>query len=176
MKFNEFITERNRLIDCLESKELSKSDYIEQNYKKFVDGISEPSTDIQNLDEGLIAYHYYNILAKKLIMEGNDAYFRDPFYAKKCHFEAYSNYTKKDRVTMAIMDILGYKDIEAYFVKLESENLNESLYEIVALNYFRVIFHSKDTRLLNRLRDKGVFCEGIKNSKIDDYINTRYVE
>ncbi len=176
MSFDAFMAERDILIDQLEEKEITKTTFIEDNYDQFVDGVKPPTTLINSVEEGIIAYHYYNTKAKKMMMEGNDCYFRDAYQAKQLHDLAHDQYLKKDTVTMALVELLNYKDMEAYFVILQSEELNEELFEIVLTNYRRIIFHSKDKRLLNRLRKNGVFSEEFQASKIDDYVNTKYCE
>jgi hypothetical protein len=176
MLFETFMMRRDELIDQLEAKTLSKADFIEANYREFVEGVKPPSTAIRTVEEGIIAYQYYNTKAKKLMIEGDNDYYRDPRYAKQCHDRAHDQYVKKDAVTTAIIDLLGYQNMEAYFVSLQSDELHKELYEIVLTAYHRVIFHSKDKRLLNRLRKNGVFFEEIRPSIIDDYVNTKYSE
>lgn len=170
------MAERDVLIDQLEDKIISKTQYIEENYERFVEGVKPPSTQIKSIDEGIVAYHYYNTKAKKMMMMGNDCYYRDPYQAKDYHDTAHDQYIKKDAVTLAVVELMAYKDMEAYFVTLASEDLHEELFEIVLTAYKRVIFHSKDKRLLNRLKKNGVFSDELRASKIDDYVNTKYCE
>lgn len=59
------MAERDVLIDQLEDKIISKTQYIEENYERFVEGVKPPSTQIKSIDEGIVAYHYYNTKAKK---------------------------------------------------------------------------------------------------------------
>ena len=176
MSFDAFMAERDILIDQLEEKVITKTTFIEDNFEQFVDGVKPPTTEIKTVEEGIIAYHYYNTKAKILMMQGNDCYFRDAYQAKHLHGLAHDQYLKKDTVTMALVEVLHYENMEAYFVTLESEELNEELFEIVLTNYRRIIFHSKDKRLLNRLRKNGVFSEVLQASKIDHYVNSKYCE
>ena len=170
------MAERDLLIDQLEDKSISKIQYIEENYERFVEGVKPPSTQIKSVEEGIVAYHYYNTKAKKMMMMGNDCYYRDPYQAKDYHDTAHDQYIKKDTVTLAVVELMDYKDMEAYFVTLQSEDLHEELFEIVLTGFKRVIFHSKDKRLLNRLKKNGVFSDELRASKIDDYVNTKYCE
>lgn len=170
------MAERDLLIDQLEDKSISKIQYIEENYERFVEGVKPPSTQIKSVEEGIVAYHYYNTKAKKMMMMGNDCYYRDPYQAKDYHDTAHDQYIKKDTVTLGVVELMDYKDMEAYFVTLASEDLHEELFEIVLTGYKRVIFHSKDKRLLNRLKKNGVFSDELRASKIDDYVNTKYCE
>jgi hypothetical protein len=174
--FETFMARRDQLIDQLEANEISKAEYIEENYKQFVEGVQAPSIHIKTVEEGIVAYHYYNTKAKKMMIEGNELYYRDPYQAKKYHDGAHDQYVKKDAVTLAVIELMNYKGMEAYFVNLQSEDLNSHLYEIVLLDYHRVIFHSKDKRLLNRLKKNHVFSDELRPSKIDDYVNTKYCE
>lgn len=174
--FETFMCKRDDLIDQLEAGDLTKADYILRNYEIFVEGVTPPSLSIQTVKNGIIAYHYYNTMAKKLMMDGSDNYFRDPHRAKKYHNKGQDQYVKKDSLVLSIIELLAYENMEAYFVTLASENLQEQLFEIVLTNYRRVIFHSKDKRILNRLRKNGVFSEIPRTSKINDYVNTKYCE
>lgn len=176
MLFETFMAERDRLIDQLEAKEINKTEYIEENYRRFVEGVKPPEIGIKTVEEGIVAYHFYNTKAKKMMIEGNEVYYRDPYKAKQLHDDAYDHYLKKDSVSMAIVEIMNYQEMEAYFVNLQSEELSQELYEITLPTYHRVILHSKDKRLLNRLRKHNVFYEGLRASKIDDYVNTKYYE
>jgi len=73
-----------------------------------------------------------------------------------------------------VLKIIDFKGVEAYFVKCESRNLKDKLYEIVLLDYKEAIFHSKATWLLEILQKEGVFLEGRRKSLIDEYINETY--
>ncbi|HSH35002.1 DUF6648 family protein, partial [Schnuerera sp.] len=81
---------------------------------------------------------------------------------------------EKDKATLQLLRFLEFKNVEAYFIQVESKFLRDKLYEIVLLDYKEAIFHSKSIWLLGILKEEGVFIEGKKKSLIDEYINERY--
>lgn len=175
MEYLGFFEKRNDLIAQLEKKEITKTKYIEENFRLFVDGKEDPDEiRISTIDEGIVLYHYFNTKAKYLFIMGQELYYRDTYRAKAIHDEALDYYSKKDKITLLILEKMEYKEMDAYYVEAESEELSDSLYEIVLVNYTNVIFHSKDKLILNRLMKNGVFKNQKLKSKIHDYINTKY--
>ncbi len=75
---------------------------------------------------------------------------------------------------MKVLKMLDYKNVEAYFVKVKSHNLKGKLYEIVCADCYKMILHSTNAQILKNLREEGVFCEQVKTSLIDGYINQKY--
>ena len=118
-------------------------------------------------------YQYYNILAKYYnmkVLEEIDKRKEDYF-----HRDMRNNYyNEKDKVTMDILKLLNFQDIEAYFIEMESDGLDDQIFEIVLLNYEKAVFHSKSFWLLKKLKEKNVFIREKKKSIINEYINERY--
>ncbi len=57
---------------------------------------------------------------------------------------------------------------------MNSKALEGELFEIVLKDYEKVIFHTRDKLILNRLKKNGCFIDGIRDSLIDEYINEKY--
>ena len=74
---------------------------------------------------------------------------------------------------MKVLNMLDYRNMEAYFVKVRSKYLKGKLFEIVIPDH-DVILHSTNTLILKNLRDEAVFTAGSRISLIDQYINHRY--
>jgi len=72
------------------------------------------------------------------------------------------------------LEMLDYRGVEAYFVKVKSKALKGKLYEIVCKDCYGMILHSTNEVILNKLREEGVFTEGTRTSLIDGYVNQRY--
>lgn len=136
----------------------------------------KPFLRVDTYEKGMYNYQYYNVLAKYYTMLAKEI--RNTRKHQK-YYNYYLNkgnnyYHEKDKAALNLMKLLEFKGIEAYFVKCESKNLKDKLYEIVLLDYKEAIFHSKALWLLDILREEGVFIEGKKVSLIDEYINATY--
>ena len=82
-------------------------------------------------------------------------------------------YSRKDRATLKVLELLEYKGVEAYFIKVRSKELRGKLFEIILTDY-NMILHSTNELILKRLIEEEVFSEGSRKSLIDGYINQRY--
>lgn len=74
---------------------------------------------------------------------------------------------------MAILKLLDYRNVRAYFISVRSRFLRGKLFEIVIEDY-NMILHSANELILASLRREGVFEEDTKVSLIDEYVNQRY--
>ena len=120
-------------------------------------------------------YQYYNVLAKYYTMLAKDVrrYGKHDKYSKYYRNIGNKYYHEKDKATLQLLRYLKFKNVEAYFIEVESKFLADKLYEIVLLDY-KAIFHSKSQWLLKVLKEENVFVDEKKKSLIDDYINERY--
>ncbi|MDP4093334.1 MAG: hypothetical protein Q8920_08235 [Bacillota bacterium] len=172
-KFELFLKNRQSLIDQYTKGDLTKDEFIEENYR-FLNSLDiQPFQKIDNVKKAIYNYQYYNVLAK--------------YYQKRAHsigkhnetrmdfLELANNfYAKKDRVTEKLVKLLDFMGIEAYFVRVKSPNLKNKLFEIVLKDYDNIILHSKNENLLNLLISENVFLDHEKKSLIDSYINQKY--
>ena len=174
--FEAFFKNRSRLIIQFREGEITKKQFLEQNYELVRKMNLRPFLRIDNYEMGMYNYQYYNVLAKYFTMLANDV--KDTRKHQR-YYNYYFNkgnnyYHEKDKAAMDLIEFLEYKGIEAYFINLNSKSLNGKLYEIVLLNYKEAVFHSKSIPMLNKLKENGVFQEGQKTSIIDGYINETY--
>ena len=93
---------------------------------------------------------------------------------------------------MRLLKLLDYRNVEAYFVRVRSKNLQNKLYEIVisdpdvlyeintlsmrygGMDADDLILHSKNPTILMQLKEEGVFLDEKKKSLTDGYINQKY--
>ena len=70
--------------------------------------------------------------------------------------------------------MVGYDNVESYFIKLRSKRLQGIIFEIYISSLDKVILHSKNNNILNMLRQNEVFDEEVRPSLIDSYVNKSY--
>lgn len=174
--FETFFENRSSLIIQYANGDISKKEFLEYNFDFVQDMDVKPFRKIDSYEKGMYNYQYYNVLAKYYTMLAKDirrSGKHDKYYI---YYKNMGNeyYHEKDKATLQLLRFLEFKNIEAYFIQVESRFLQDKLYEIVLLDYKEAIFHSKSYWLLKILKKEGVFIEGKKKSLIDEYINERY--
>lgn len=169
-----FYENRDRLIDALESGNIDKVSFFEDNLAFFKAQDFKPKpTEKLSFDEAVIHYQYYNLMAKWHLMLADD-YGVSFSEGQKQRDRAGEFYTRKDQVSLKLLELCHYEGVKAYFIEMQSKTMEGELYEVYFTHISRLILHSKDKRLLNRLRQAGVFEEALQPSAIEAYVNTRY--
>lgn len=172
-KFDEFFAHRQSLIDQYKKGDLTKEEFIENNYQYIQSMNTQPFKKVDNIKKGLFNYQFYNVLAKycqKRAHESPKDSIQKQDYLEKADYY----YSKKDKVTMKILEIIDYSGVDAYYVKVKSPNLKNKLFEIVLKDYENVILHSKNVEIKKRLVEEKVFRDEKIESVIDSYINQKY--
>ena len=162
---------RQSLIDQYVRGDMTKSEYLQANLDAVLALNIPPFRRIDSLDKGLYNYQYYNAMAKDARAFSSD--YDDYELRREQLDESNYYYQQKDQATMAVLKLLDYQDIQAYFIAVRASYLKGKLFEIV-LEDHQMILHSANALLLKRLRDEGVFTEGTRKSLIDGYINQKY--
>lgn len=172
-KFEQFLRNRQKLIDHYVKGDLSKEEFIEENYRCIISLDIKPFQKIDNVKKAIYNYQYYNVIAKYYQKRAHDTSKR---HASREDFLEQANYyySKKDQVTEKLLKILDFKGVEAYFVKVKSPNLKKKLFEIVLTDYDNIILHSTSEIIRNQLIYENVFQNEEKQSVIDNYINQKY--
>lgn len=173
--FDKFLDDRSSLIYKYMDGEISKTEFLKGNFHKVKEIDIKPFKKIDSFKKGMYNYQYYNVIAKYYAMkarENKDLNRNDDYNYYRDKRNQY--YHEKDKSTLDLLEYLDFKNIQAYYVKMESEFLDGQLYEIVLLDFDEAIFHSKSYWLLKILQKKGVFLSGKKKSIIDEYINEEY--
>lgn len=172
-KFERFLLHRQSLIDQYAKGDLSKEEFIEANYGVINSLDIKPFNRIDNVKKAIYNYQYYNVLAKYYQKKAHDL--SRSSAARPDYMELVNHYySRKDRVTQKLLELLDFRGIEAYFVKVKSPNLKKKLYEIVLLEYDHVILHSKSEYLLGLLKRENAFIHEERASLVDSYINQKY--
>lgn len=174
--FDTFFNHRNSLIIQFKNGDISKREFLEGNFDFVQDMKVKPFSKIDSYEKGMYNYQYYNVLAKYYTMLAKDIKKEGKHEKYYIYYLNQGNeyYNEKDRATLQLLRFLDFKNVEAYFIRVESRFLRNKLYEIVLKDYQYAIFHSKSRRLLDIVKKEGVFVEGMKTSLIDEYINQKY--
>ena len=169
-------------IPLLENISLSNKSYynsedlsfLEKNYELIQNLNMKPLLNISSLEEGMYNYQYYNILAKffkqKSILYSNNKKKQKKYNENLMKSNNY--YAEKDKYLLKMIDFLDEKTTESYFIDMNSKRLNNSLFEIVVKDVDFAIFHSMNIEILQKLKEKNIFIDEIRISKINDYVNT----
>ncbi len=174
--FDTFFKRRSYLIKELEDGKITKKQFLEHNYNLVRRANMRPFLRIDTYEMGMYNYQYYNVLAKyyKMLAKESKNSKRSSKNYKDYINKGNNYYNEKDKATLALLEFLGFENMEAYYIDMNSRSLNGELFEIVLLNYEEAIFHSKSKKILAILKDKEIFEDRIKKSKIDKYINETY--
>ena len=163
---------RQSLIDQYVKGDMTKREYLQANYEAVVYNDIKPFKNIDTVLKGLFNYQYYNARAKE---KKQASTIRDLSFDEKKEYLDSCNYfySRTDRATLKVLELLEYKGVEAYFIKVRSKELRGKLFEIILTDY-NMILHSTNELILKRLIEEEVFSEGSRKSLIDGYINQRY--
>lgn len=169
-----FFKRRNELIKELSIRKIDKISFLEKNYELIQNLNMKPLLNISSLEEGMYNYQYYNILAKffkqKSILYSNNKKKQKKYNENLMKSNNY--YAEKDKYLLKMIDFLDEKTTESYFIDMNSKRLNNSLFEIVVKDVDFAIFHSMNIDILQKLKEKNIFINEIRISKINDYVNT----
>jgi hypothetical protein len=162
---------RQALIDQYIKGDMTKREYLEENMSAVLALDIKPFKRIDTVDKGLFNYQYYNAMAKEARMTSrcySDFEMKKMYCEKSDYF-----YSKKDYSTLKVLELMDFKGVSAYKIKVRSKELRGKLFEIV-LEDNRMILHSANELILKRLAEEACLEEGTKRSLIDGYINQRY--
>ncbi len=162
---------RQALIDQYAKGDLTKKEYLNKNLDAVLALKDEPFKRVDSVEKGLFNYQFFNAMAKDACMEAKKYYDKDFCYVYTEQMDYY--YDRKDGATMKILELLDFRDVESYFIKVKSKELKNRLFEII-LKERNMILHSTSEAILNRLREENCFSEGVRKSLIDGYINHKY--
>lgn len=175
--FDKFFSNRETLIYQFRKGDISKKEFIEEQYAFIIRLNLKPfKYRIDSFEKGIYNYQYYNVKAKYSSMKSKDKKIIDkhPELVKKYIDDKWYFYKKKDESILKLLRYLDYYNVEAYFIKVKSDVLEGRLFEIVLKDYDNTVLHSINPGVLNELREECVFIEEKKKSIIDQYVNERY--
>ncbi|MBS4536575.1 hypothetical protein GOQ29_13200 [Clostridium sp. D2Q-14] len=174
--FDKFFSHRDLLIMRFADGDISKKEYIIENMEFIKNLDVKPFKNIDSFEKGIYNYQYFNMLAKYYYMEAKELKDQgEPEkYYQSFHEEGYYYYQQKDKCTLELLKFLKFSNMEAYYIDVESDSLHGKLYEINLKDFDKAILHSKNYKILDILRKKGVFVDNMQKSLIDRYVNVKY--
>lgn len=167
----QFIIKRNEIIEKLDNGEISKDEFLEENYILLNRLSMKPFLKIDIVEKGIYNYQYYNILAKYHNNLANSSNGKNMKVYKREINKVNNYYYEKDRVVLETLELMNYEEIESYYIELYSKRLKNSIFEIVLINYEKAIFHSMNKDISNILTKKNILKNEIRQSKIHSYVN-----
>ncbi len=175
-EIRKFFKNRDDLIIGHMEGKIDKKSFLELNYKYIHENKIKPFLTIDSFEKGMHNYQYFNVMAKYNKMKVQDAKFERK---NKNFYFNYENevkhyYHEKDMTTFRLLRFISYKNVDAYYISMESEALEGKLYEIVLKDFEFAVLHSQSEWLLEVLRKNKVFDERIRKSVIDYYVNQKY--
>lgn len=163
---------RQALIDQYIKGDMTKREYLERNLDAVLALNIKPFKNVDTVDKALFNYQYYNAMAKDAKI--NTYSYTDREMEKILYEKSNYYYNKKDRATLRVLELLDYRNVQAYFIKVRSKYLKNKLFEIILEDNNNMVLHSSNEFILKRLKEEMVFSEGVKRSVIDNYINQKY--
>lgn len=171
-----FFQKRNYLIDQLDVGKIGKEQFIQQNLQLIYQISMKPFSKVLSYEEGMYNYQYYNTMAKHYNTIANEYKFERS--KKKKYQEAYNKcrnyYYEKDRTLEQMLILKKFENMVAYYVSMYSTRLKDQLFEIVFLDEEKAVFHTMNPQILSLLKKNEVFIDEIRESVINEYINTKY--
>ncbi len=155
----EYFNYRQALIEQYLKGDMTKREYLAQNFQAVLNLKDKPFKNVDSVDKGLFNYQFYNAMAKQAKSESQNYYNREiaNSYIDKSNYY----YGLKDKSTLKILELSDYQNTEAYFIKVKSKALKNKLFEII-LHDKNMILHSTSKVVLNKLKNEHVFIETTK--------------
>jgi hypothetical protein len=176
IKLEAFEKWRKETIDLLSENKIDKNEFLEMNHDYLRRLDLKPFSMIEQVNQGIFNYQYYNIMAKISNVNANNLINN---HKKRKQYKKYINdrenfYYLKDLATDSILKLISYKNLDCYYIELLSKRLTGQIFEIVLLDYENVVLHSKNKKILNKLIENDAFDNRVRKSVIDDYVNRSY--
>ncbi|NLK72410.1 MAG: hypothetical protein GX285_05290 [Clostridiales bacterium] len=175
--FDKFFSNRESLIYQFKKGDLTKKEFIEEQYAFITRLDLKPFVRrIDSFEKGIYNYQYYNIMAKYSSMKSKDPKIIEKHPEMIQMYKEKTNYfyRKKDETIIKLLRYLDYKNVEAYPIKVESNALKDRIFEIVLKDFNNTVLHSISKSVLEELKKENVYTDIRKNSIIEKYVNERY--
>lgn len=174
--FDRFFERRSYLIMQYTNGDISKREFLVSNYNYFISENVKPFIKVDSYEKGMYNYQYYNGMAKYYRMLAKEVRYSNKHNKYYNYYLNLGNkyYHQKDNSILSILKIQNFSNVDSYFIKCDSDKLENNLYEIVLGDKKEAIFHSMSKWLLDILKENHVFCDKKRKSLIDEYINERY--
>lgn len=189
-KFDQFLKHRQSLLIQYKMGDMTKNEFIEENYRYMESLGIKPFTRIDNVKKAVYNYHYYNVSAKYWQWIARDS--KNTEKERQAYLtESLNLYHKKDNATLSLLRLIDF-NAEAYYVRVKSHKLKDKLIEIVIkdpdilleINAFHslsglndndyLILHTKSIFVANALKVNNILEDDKRKSLTDNYINQKY--
>ncbi|KPU43647.1 hypothetical protein OXPF_30890 [Oxobacter pfennigii] len=174
--YDRLAKKKNALIQKFSKGDLSKREFLIENFELIQNMNIKPFTRIDCFEKGYYNYQYYNTLAKYYRMEADyeKNNMKHPEIYKEYIDKSNFFYGKKDKTVLKVLELVDFKKVDAYYIKVNSTYLKNRLIEIVMRDYDNVIFHTRSPYIAERLISEGILYDEVRRSVIDSYINQTY--
>lgn len=174
--FKDYAKKHESLIYQYRKGDLSKREYISESHKLLIQFEAKPFVYVDSFDKAVFNYQYYNTMAKYSHM------IAEKLFANEKHKELSRSYItrkdkyyrKKDQMIWKAVHLENFIGVEAYYIKVTSRFLKNTLFEVIFDQHPMIVFHSTGVWLKERLIDEKVFVQGLRESIIDQYVNQTY--
>ena len=109
-----YVKQRNELIDLLDDGKITKQEFISRN-NVLIDSFNlRPFINIKTVNEGIFNYQYYNSKAKEYNTIANKYKNKKPKKYIASLNKCRNYYLEKDNTILKILELIEYKNVEAY--------------------------------------------------------------
>jgi hypothetical protein len=190
-KFNLFLQHRQSLLIQYRMGDLSKNEFIMENYDYLEYLGITPFERIDNVKKAIYNYHFFNVTAKYWARLSSDKHI--PISEQNmCYENSIEAYRMKDAATLKLLRLIDFRGIEAFYVQVASQKLKNHLIEIVlrdpdllleistlypmtaAVDGDDLILHTRSEMIVRILKENGAFSDEKKASLAGCYINQKY--
>ena len=174
--FEKFFKQRESLIFQYKKGDLTKKEYIQESHSYLVQNEVNPFKNVDSFDKAVFNYQYYNIMAKYFHMKAENLKnsMKHPELDRKYLDKRDRHYYLKDQMTWKASSLKDFYQVEAYYIKVSSNQLKRRLYEVIFHEHPSVVFHSKSLWLREKLDQEGIFWNHTRRSVIENYVNEKY--
>ncbi len=174
--FERFFENKNALNLKFYQGDITKKEYIEENYSFLKQLGKQPFQKVDNLWKAVYNYQYYNMCGKYFNMLAKELEEKNkhPEKVKEYFDKVQYLYRKKDESIFRVLYLTDGIGIRAYYIRVHSKYLKHKLFEVVLEGEVSSVFHSANPMLQSRLEQMGLFERGNQKSVIDSYVNSYY--
>ena len=131
-KFDKFLQHRQSLLFQYKMGDLTKNEFIDENFYTIESLGIKPFKRVDNIKKAIYNYHYYNALAKFYYRQAKE--FPKRSKQRNTYLEqSDSYYYEKDKVTMTLLRLLDYENVDAYFVSQDQRNCRTSYLRLLSV-------------------------------------------
>lgn len=183
MDYREHYLVRNKIIEYLHDKQIDKREFIMRNLEMYEEvAFLRLPNKFESMEHALYHYQFHNVKAKYYKWQYMEQIDKNRIHALECKAKSDSHYELKEAVTLALLKQFLpmylketlHEKVSAYYLAMNSKNLNKRLVEIVFHDLDKVILHTLDAKVIGILSCHGVLEKEARDSLIDSYVNEKF--